>query len=107
MVGRKEREELRLRKQALILESGMNRRLLQNEWREWQSATAWLGEVRRLGQRARTWLPFLAPLAGFLALRGRKQSAPMASRTGSLLGWIEIALSIWKGVAAHAKRDQP
>jgi hypothetical protein len=106
MAGRTEREELRIRKQALILESGMNRRLLQTQWRELQEATAWLGEVRRLGRGARTWLPLLAPLAGWLALRGRKHSAPLANRTGSLLSWIEIARSIWNGLAAHAKRDQ-
>jgi hypothetical protein len=106
MVGRTAREQLRLRKQALILQSEVNRRLLESEWQQLQAATSWMGEARRLGQKARSWWPLLASVAGFLAVRGFKKSSPFLGRTGSVLSLITTALSLWKQTRAKTGEQE-
>jgi hypothetical protein len=80
----------------LILESEVNRRLLESDFQQLRAATSWLGEAKRLGQRARPWWPILASAAGFLAVRGFRNSSPFLSRTGSLLNLITTTYSLWK-----------
>ena len=103
MVGRTAREQLRLRKQTLILASEVNRRLLESEFQQLRVATSWLGEAKRFGQKTRPWWPLLASLAGFLAVRGFRNSSPFLSRTGSFLNVISTAYSLWK--KTHPKSD--
>jgi hypothetical protein len=100
MVGKGERERLRLRKQALILESGVNRCALANEWRQVQAATAWVEEAKRWGQHARAWWPVAVPVLGAVAGWCFRRSAPAASRTGSLLKWAALAYSLWRQFGA-------
>lgn len=107
MVGRTAREQLRLRKQALILESEVNRRLLESEWQQLRATTSWMGEAKRLGQKARPWWPVLASAAGFLAVRGFKKSSPFMSGAGSVLSLITTAFSFWKQTRAKAGEDDP
>jgi hypothetical protein len=107
MVGRIAGEQLRLRKQALILESGINRRLLATEWQRVRAAAAWIGEVKRFGRQARTWWPVLAPLLGLLIARRLRRSSPGVSRTGMLLNLLETALSLWKQFAPRKSGDEP
>ena len=106
MVGRTAREQLRLRKQALILESEANRRRLESEWQHLRAATSWMGEARRLGQKARPWWPLVASLAGFLAVRGFRKSSPLLNRTGSILSLITTALSLWKQTRAKPGEEK-
>jgi hypothetical protein len=99
MVGKRERDRLRLRKQALILESEINRHLLATEWRKTQSATAWVGEAARWGQRARAWWPLVVPALGALVGRCfRRTAAPPVGRARSLLSWLTWGYSLWKQV---------
>ena len=100
MVGKGERERLRLRKQALILESGVNRQALAEEWRQVCAATAWVGEARRWGRRAREWWPLAVPALGVLAGVNVRRSASIASRAVSLLRWATVAFSVWKRLGA-------
>ena len=96
MDGRTDREQLQLRKQALILEGESHRRLLAVEWRQVQSATAWVGAAGKLGFRARRWWPVLAPLLGMAVARRYRRPAPKFSRTGSLLNLLGLGYSLWK-----------
>jgi hypothetical protein len=107
MVGRTALELLRLRKQALLLESEANRQLLESEWQQLRAATSWMGEAMRIGQKARPWWPLLASVAGFLAVRGFKKSSPFIRGAGSVLSLITTALSIWKQTRAKAGEDDP
>ena len=107
MVGRTALELFRLRKQALLLESEANRRLLESEWQQLRSAASWMGEAKRMGQKARPWWPLLVSVAGFLALRGFKKSSPFIRSAGSVLSLITTALSIWKQTRTKAAEDDP
>jgi len=89
----------------LILESEMNRHLLATEWRQLQAAAAWVGEAKRLGQRARAWWPVLAPLMGMLIARRLRRSNPGANRAGSLLNALAAGCSLWNQFSSRRSRD--
>ncbi len=105
MVGPTPGEQLRLRKQALILESELNRLSLATEWRRVQAAAAWVGEAKRLGQRARTWWPVLAPLLGMLIARRLRRTNPGVDRAGSLLNALAAGCSLWNQFSSRRSRD--
>ncbi|HKS35769.1 MAG TPA: hypothetical protein VJW76_01170 [Verrucomicrobiae bacterium] len=90
----------------MILESEANRRRLESEWQHLRAATSWMGEARRLGQKARPWWPLVASLAGFLAVRGFRKSSPLLNRTGSILSLITTALSLWKQTRAKPGEEK-
>ena len=106
MVGRTAREQLGLRKQALILESEVRRRMLEGEWQKLRAATSWMGEAKRLGQKALPWWPVLAFVAGLLSVRGFKRPSPFVSRAGPILSLITTALSLWKQTRARAGEEK-
>jgi len=107
MVGRTAREQLGLRKQALILESEVRRRMLEGEWHQLRAAASWMEEAKRIGQKALPWWPVLALVAGLLAVRGFKRSSPFVGRAGPVLSLITTALSLWKQTRARAREDVP
>jgi len=63
MLGRKELANLDLQKQALLLESGLNRVALQAEVQSLRSSTAWVSNVTSASRRLAPLLVVLAPLA--------------------------------------------
>ena len=84
MLGRKELTELDLQKQALVLESGLNRLTLQAEVQSLRSATSWVNDVTGASRELAPLLVVLAPIAGFLMARtvfsSRRSDAKIPAR---------------------------
>ena len=105
MFGRKELEQSRLQKQALVLQSGLNRLELQLELQQLRSATAWMtGAVRAPRQLAPLWV-VLAPLAGFFLVRSfRRRPESLFHRLASAAKWIGPLYKLWQGFSASRKK---
>ncbi len=69
MLGRKELDRLSLQKQALLLESSLNRVALQAEIQSLRSATAWVSEAAQASRKLAPLLAVVASVAGFLFAR--------------------------------------
>ena len=96
MLGRKELANLDLQKQALLLESGLNRVTLQAEFQSLRSVSAWVtGASRELAPL----LAVLALLAGFLLARGSRRSDSRLSRLMALAKWVVPLYRLWKSVS--------
>jgi hypothetical protein len=102
--GRQELEQIRLQKQALLLESSLNRHALQAEWRELRSAAAWVSNVTQAPRRFTPLLAILAPLAGFLLVRSLRRPESLFNRLASAAKWIGPLYSLWRGYAASRKK---
>ena len=96
MLGRKELDKLNLQKQALLLESGLNRVALQADIRGLRSATAWVSEATSVSRELTPLLALLAPLAGFLVVRGARRSDSWLSRIVTAVKWIGPLYGLWK-----------
>ena len=107
MLGRKELAKLSLEKQALLLESGLNRLALQAEVQKLRAATAWVSEVTRVSQEAKPLLLILAPIAGFLLARGSRRSDSWCSRVAGAVKWIGPLYQLWKSFSSSRKVAEP
>jgi hypothetical protein len=96
MLGRKELAILDQQKQALLLESGLNRAALQTEVQSLRSATAWVSKVTSASRGMAPLLVVLAPLAGFLLARGSRRSHSWLSRMMALAKWGVPVYRLWK-----------
>jgi hypothetical protein len=110
MVGAKQVKRLQLRKQALVLESALNRVALDAEWQKLQTATAWARSAGQRVQQFRPWLIWLAPVIGFLAARrsSRRPGPGLLSRLLGLVGLIRPLMEAWEGLkhtAESVKRE--
>ena len=104
MFGRKDLENLRLQKQALLLQSGMNRLQLQLELQQLRSATAWItGAAPRSAATAPFWVG-LAPLAGFLLVRKARRPDSWFDRLASAAKWIGPLYTLWQRFSAARKK---
>lgn len=99
MLGRKELDQLSLQKQALLLESSLNRAALQAEIRGLHSATTWVREAASVSRELSPLLALLAPVAGFLVARGARRSASWFSRIVTAVKWIGPLYGLWKRFA--------
>ncbi|MGA2245384.1 MAG: hypothetical protein ABSH48_10320 [Verrucomicrobiota bacterium] len=91
--------ELRLRKQALLVESELNRIALRLQYQQLQAATAGLcGKVETVGR----WWP-LMPVAGFFAARLFRRPGSAFGRAVSALKWLQPLYALWR--AASRKRS--
>ena len=106
MLGRKELEKLNLQKQALLLESSLNRAALQAEIRSLRSATAWVREATSLSRELTPWLTLLAPVAGFLVARGTRRSGSWLSRILTAAKWIGPLYGLWRRFAPAGNDSQ-
>jgi hypothetical protein len=103
MLGRKELADLELQKQALLLESGLNRVTLQAEFQSLRSAGAWVtGASRELAPL----MAVLAPLAGFLLVRKSRRSQGWLSRLLALAKWVPPVYRLWKSVFASGSEPK-
>ncbi len=99
MLSKEELERLHQQKQALLLESTVNRLALEAEWKNLQAG------VTRLSQAVRSprWLVpvmVLAPaLAGFLLVRGRPRPGSLFRRAVSLVKWVIPLYKLWRSFA--------
>jgi hypothetical protein len=92
--GRNEIARLKLQKQALVLQSGLNRVELQGEVHDLRAG---LGGIRRTGQKSAPWLVALAPVAGFFLVRSmRRQPASWLIRLVKATKWIGPAYGLWR-----------
>jgi hypothetical protein len=99
MFGGRRIGELQLRKQLLVVESGLNRLALAGELRNLRAATGWVGKAAHTGRRLQPFLLLLAPLAGFLAVRKARQPGGLFSRLLDALKLVRPALAAWKNIA--------
>lgn len=101
MVGKERLTELSLRKQALIVESELNRLALRTEVGHLRAATAGIGRSAKAG----SWLWLLAPVAGFWMTRRfrRRESAP--NRAMSIFTALQSLYSLWTSFGG--KRKEP
>ncbi len=101
MLGRKELASLDQQKQALLLESGLNRVALQAQIQSLRSATAWVSEAASLSRELTPLLFVLAPIAGFLLTRRRQRPGSWLSRVITLAKWMGPLYRVWKSFASH------
>jgi hypothetical protein len=107
VLGRQELEKLRLRKQALLLESDLNRLVLQAETRSLGSATSWVSEATRASRGVAPLLLALAPLASFLLAREPRRSDSWFSRVARAAKMIVPLYQLWKSFSAARKEAEP
>lgn len=107
MFGREPLDDLQARKQALLLESELNRLRFRAEWQRVRAATAWFSGAAQTYRDVRPWLVFLAPLAGLLAARRlRRPESPLGSLL-RLMRWMTPLYSLWKGFASRFEKAEP
>ena len=106
MFGRKELDKLAHEKQALVAESGLNRLVLQAEFQNLRSATAWVHEATRWPQKAGPLLLLLAPLAGFLLTRISRREDSWFKRVAAAARWLGPLYTLWKSFSASRKEAE-
>ncbi len=103
MLGRKELDKLSQQKQALLVESGLNRVALQAEIQGLRSAAAWLKEATGLSRELAPLLVLLAPFAGFLLVRRPRRRSSWLSRAVTGVKWAAPLYQLWKRFAPGGK----
>jgi len=106
VLGRKELDKLNLQKQALLLESGLNRVALRAEIRSLRSATTWVREATSVSRELTPLLVLLAPLAGFLLGRGPRRRGSWLTRIVTAVKWIGPLYGVWKRFAPGRKEAE-
>ena len=106
MLGREELDRLNVQKQALVLESDLNRLALRAELQSLRSATAWVGTATRTSREFTPLLLLLAPLAGFLVARGFRRTGSWLSRVATAVKWIAPLYQVWKSFSP-ARKEVP
>ena len=104
MFGRKELEQFRLQKQALVLESSLNRHALQAEFQNLRSATAWMSSATRAPRQVAPLLVVLAPVAGFLLVRSFRRPESLFNRLVTAAKWIGPLYTLWQSFSAGRKK---
>ncbi len=109
MLGRAELEKLQVQKQALVLESSLNRLALQAEFEHLRSATTWMRTATSSAGKVTPLLLLLAPLAGFLLARGASRpSGSWLSRAVSALRWVASLYGLWQQFSpGRRKLEEP
>jgi hypothetical protein len=90
-----------LQKQALLVESGLNRLRLQAEVRNLRSRAS---EIRSTTRKRAPLLLVLAPLAGLLLAKGARRSIPWFNRLVRAAKWIGPAYTVWRSLSAYRGR---
>lgn len=101
MFGREELIKLAAQKQALLVESSVNRLVLQAEVGKLHSAVAWVNQATRVPRTLAPLLLILAPLAGFVLARGFRRSSSWLDRGAKALKWLGPLYCLWKRFATH------
>lgn len=106
MFGRKELDKLALERQTLVAESGLNRLVLQAEFQNLRSATAWVSEATLWPRKVGPLLLVLAPLAGFLLTRVSRRGDSWFRRVSAAAKWIGPLYTLWKSFSASRKETE-
>ncbi len=96
MLGRRTLEEVRRQKEALLLESSLNRLKLQAELQNLRSFANPVSGLAGKAQGLFPWLILLAPAAGFFAFRGARRAGSLGSRLASMLKLLMPAYQLWR-----------
>lgn len=91
---------LRVRRQALRLESELNRLALRAEWKNLRAAIPWPGADGSARRKLPPWWLVVAPLAGLLAARGLRNPGALLRGAGVLLRWAQPLYSLWRMFAS-------
>jgi hypothetical protein len=94
MFGRRELEKLQQQKQVLMLESRLHRLQFRAEASALRSASGWWLGLAGAPQKLSPLLLGLAPIAGFLLMRGRRGAG--SSRLASVAKWLPLLYRLWK-----------
>ena len=103
MFGTKELNELQLRKQALLLESDLNRLALRVEWDRLGEVGKWAGRIAEVRNFITPWTRLLAPMAGValaLGLRRRSGWFGFLSKAAAVIGPL---MQFWRTDVATSK----
>lgn len=106
MLGRDELAKLAAEKQALLVESSLNRLALQAEFQNLRSASGWMKTVTGSAGKYTPFLLLLAPVAGFLLARGARGSGSWLGRSFTALKWIAPLYGVWRGVSGRWRRAE-
>ncbi len=101
MFGRKESNQLRQRKQVLILESALNRLRLQADLQNIRLASTETAESLKGTQSFLPLLTLLAPVAGFM-LTGRSRQGTWLSRLTWLAKWGPTLYQLWNRLSKRS-----
>ena len=104
MLGGKDLEQLGLQKQALLVESSLNRHALLSELDALRASAERLSQAFLAPRRLVPLLMGLAPLAGFFAVRGVRKPISMISRAAKLVKWVGPAFALWRSLSAARRR---
>ncbi len=104
MLGGNEIAKLNLQKQALVLESSLNRLNLLSEFEHLRSSA---GLFASAGKKRAPLLLALAPIAGFFVARGVKRSpSSWFSRLATAAKYVGPAIALWRSFSAGRKKNQ-
>jgi hypothetical protein len=106
VLGRKELDKLNVQKQALLLESGLNRAALQADLRNLRSVNAWVSGAARASRQFTPLLLLLAPVAGLLLGRGFRRTDSWLSRVVAVVKWIGPLYQLWRSFSP-ARKEAP
>jgi len=100
-------ESLRLRRQALLIESNLNRLDLSREFEGVRSHFQWLVEPADSARESTPLLAAIAPLAGMFASRLLRTNRAGNSKFTLLLDTLRIGWPLWRQFAGgyFRKRD--
>ena len=104
MLGGKELEQLALQKQALLVESNLNRRALVAELGALRLAGTRLSNAIAAPGRLLPVLMGLAPVVGFFTARGLRRPVSFITRVTKLVKWVGPAISLYRTLSAARQR---
>ena len=104
MLGGKELEQSNLQKQALLVESNLNRHALVAEIGALRSARTRLSSAIAAPGRFVPLLMALAPIVGFFTARGLGRPVSFITRITKLVKWAGPAISLWRTLSAARQR---
>jgi hypothetical protein len=100
MLGTRAVEAVRQHKEALVLESSLNRLKLQAELQNLRSAISPVSGLAGKAQGFFPWLLLLAPAAGFLASRGMGRAGSLGARLVSAVKLVVPLYRWWKHLSS-------
>ncbi len=99
-------EELRRRKEVLLLESNLNRLRFQSELQNLRQTANPFGGITSQGRSLFPLLVLLAPVFGFLTFRSIRRADSWPSRIAYAAKLLVPLLHLWKRFGGTARRDR-
>jgi len=100
MFGSEELKTLQLRKQALLLESELNRLTLSVECQRLPRVGIWADRITNVSHAAGPWVRALAPVAGIALALGICRASKVLVCFSKVAAFLPPMIRIWRAVAA-------